>query len=271
MKRLACLVLTLMLAAACGAPFPVQAAEIRPVGAVIGTDKAGVEIRRVRVAGADIGYKLLGQGEPLVLICGLNMTMDRWPQEVPAALGQKRQLILFDNRGMGSSTADATPFSYPLFAADVLGLMDALGVQSADVLGFSMGSTITQQLVLNHPERVKKAIIHATTIDGAPVAKGLSQRGLTDPIVLRQLEASAAWKTPLDKLPGVTNQVLLLVGTADPVVGAESSKVIAAAIPGAWLVQIKNATHGLILEAPEAFTKIVLNFLDVDATVPPRK
>lgn len=263
----AVLPLLLLLVFASGA----LAGGIAPVGKEVGTDAQGNVIRLARVNGVDIAYKLLGAGEPLVLIPGLNMTMDRWPQSVLETLGARRQLILLDNRGMGRSTADATPFSYRLLASDVVGLLDALGVKKADVLGFSMGSTITQQLLLSYPDRFGKAIIHATTTDGGPVAKGLSARAFTDPIVLRQLAMSADWKTPMDRLPAISNQVLLLVGTADPVVGADSSKAIAAAIPGAWLVQFKNASHGLILEAPDGFAKVVATFLDVDATVAPRK
>jgi pimeloyl-ACP methyl ester carboxylesterase len=61
------------------------------------------------------------------------------------------------------------------------------------------------------------------------------------------MEASALWKTPLDKLPIITNQVMIVVGTSDTVVGVESSKTIASAIPGAWLVQFKKGTHNYIL------------------------
>jgi pimeloyl-ACP methyl ester carboxylesterase len=71
----------------------------------------------------------------------------------------------------------------------------------------------------------------------------------------------------LDKLPLITNQVMIVVGTSDAVVGVESSKMIATAIPGAWLVQFKNATHPLIFEAPAEFAKIVLTFLDINETV----
>ena len=88
-----------------------------------------------------------------------------------------------------------------------------------------------------------------------------------DPPVQRQLEATTHWKTPLDKLPLITNQVMLLVGTSDTVAGVESSKTLASAIPGAWLVQFKNATHFLIYEAPTEFAKIVLTFLDINETV----
>ena len=60
---------------------------------------------------------------------------------------------------------------------------------------------------------------------------------------------------------------MLIVGTSDTVVGIESSKTIASAIPGAWLVQFKQATHNLIFEAPAEFVKIVLTFLDINETV----
>jgi len=86
-------------------------------------------------------------------------------------------------------------------------------------------------------------------------------------VVLRQLEATTHWQTALDKLPLIANQVLLLVGTADTVVGIESSKTIAAAIPGAWLAQFKNGTHHLIYEAPAEFFRLVLTFLEMNETV----
>ena len=89
-----------------------------------------------------------------------------------------------------------------------------------------------------------------------------------DPTIAKQLQAAMAWKTPLDKMPGITNQVMLLVGTADTVVGTESSKVLARLIPGAWLVQFKGGTHKLQFEAPTAFARIVLTFLAMDETVP---
>jgi pimeloyl-ACP methyl ester carboxylesterase len=60
---------------------------------------------------------------------------------------------------------------------------------------------------------------------------------------------------------------MLVVGTSDTVVGVESSKTIASAIPGAWLVQFKKGTHNYIFEAPAEFAKIVLTLLDMNQTV----
>ncbi|WP_322514892.1 alpha/beta hydrolase [Rhodopseudomonas palustris] len=240
---------------------------IAPAGKPIGQDGGGHTIYQVNANGISIGYKLIGSGAPMVMIMGLGGTAENWPPKVVAALSQRYQLILPDNRGMGHTTANATTFSYPLFAADVIGLLDALGVKHTHVLGYSMGSTITQQLLLQYPDRFNKALIHATSTDGSNVAKALHGRVPADPIVARQVEATTHWKTPLDKLPAIPNQVMLVVGTADDVVGTDSSKTLAAAIPGAWLVQFKGATHHLMYETPEGFSAAALTFFDTDETV----
>lgn len=240
---------------------------IQPVGNKIGTDSQGRAIYQVSANGINIGYKLIGSGQPLVMIIGLGANMENWPNEVIDQLSEKYQLILLDNRGMGKSTANDTKFDYKLFADDVIGLLDALGVDKTNVLGFSMGSAITQELLLTYPQRFNKAIIYATTIDGSNTAKVLQGKVPDNQIVQRQIEATTHWKTPLNKLPLITNQVMLMVGTSDTIVGIESSKTLAAAIPGAWLVQFKNATHFLVKEAPAEFAKTVLNFLEVNETV----
>ncbi len=249
--------------------------QIRPVGGKIGEDKQGAAIYQVPANGIKIGYKLVGSGEPLVLIPGLANTMDVWPTEIVDTLAKKYQLIMLDNRGMGHTSTSDVPFTYKLFADDVIGLLDVLGVQKTNVLGFSMGSTITQKLLLEYPQRFTKAIIYATSTDGSLVAGSIESRLHSDPAlkqkinptVLRQIEATTHWKSPLDRMPLITSQVMLLVGTSDAVVGGESSKTLAAAIPGAWLIQFKNGTHGVMRELPSEFSRIVLTFLEMNETV----
>jgi pimeloyl-ACP methyl ester carboxylesterase len=269
MKKTATLFASLLILLAIGV-FSVSAQQIQPSGKAIGSDKQGNAVYQVTANGIDIGYKLIGSGEPLVMIMGLGGTMDNWPQEIIEALSKKYQLIMLDNRGMGYTKTNETMFTYKLFADDVIGLLDALKIKKTNVLGYSMGSTITQKLLLQYPQRFNKAIIHATSTDGSNVVaafKGKSKPADVPPTVLRQLEATTHWKTPVDKLPLITNQVMLVVGTADTVVGTESSKTIASAIPGAWLVQFKKATHSLIFEAPKEFARVVLTFLDINETV----
>jgi len=135
------------------------------------------------------------------------------------------------------------------------------------VLGFSMGSAITQKLLLDYPQRFHKAVIYATTTDGSKVAALAKGKNVDNPIVQRQIEATAEWKTPLDKVPLITQQVLLVVGTNDKVVGPAGSKTLATLIPGAWLAQFKGGGHPLMHEAPGAFTKAVLTFLEINENV----
>ena len=185
----------------------VSAQNIQPSGKKIGADKQGNAIYQVSANGIKIGYKLIGSGESLVMIMGLGGRMDQWPREVIEALSKKYQLIILDNRGMGYTTTNDVTFTYKLFADDVIGLLNALKVKKANVLGFSMGSTIGQELLLGYPRRFNKAIIYATSTDGSNAAKALKGKTPDDPTVLRQIEAATHWKTPLDKLPLITNQV----------------------------------------------------------------
>jgi pimeloyl-ACP methyl ester carboxylesterase len=254
--------------AASGQPPAAQlSSAITPRGEKVAVDEQGRAIYQVKANGIKIGYKLAGAGEPLVLIPGLGNTMEVWPRQLLEGLSRKYQLIILDNRGMGYSTANGTPFTYRLFAEDVISLLDTLGVKKTNVLGFSMGSAVTQKLLLDYPQRFNKAVIYATTTDGSKVAALAKGKKVDNPIVQRQLEATARWRTPLDKLPLITQQVLLVVGTNDKVVGPAGSKTLATQIPGAWLAQFKGGGHPLMREAPGQFTKTVLTFLEINATV----
>ena len=248
-----------------------MAEPIAPAGKAIAQDQRGNTIYQVRSNGIDMAYKLLGSGEPLVMIPGLGNTMDRWPAKIVEAFSDKYQLIVLDNRGMGLSTSNDEAFSYQLFADDVIGLMNTLGVKKANVLGYSMGSTITQKLLLEYPQRFNKAIIHATSTDGSQVAKALNGKLPEQATIRRQIEATIPWRSPLERMSSINNPVLFVVGTADTTVGIESSKTLASAVPAAWLVQFRNATHHLMDEFPDEFIKVVLGFLDTNATLASQK
>lgn len=123
-------------------------------------------VEKVRVGDIDIAYRLIGEGHPLVLIQGLTGTLDWWDPEFVDALSRRYQVLLFDNRGAGRSDAPDGEWSVPQMAEDTLGLMDALGIESAHVLGYSMGGMIAQELALLHPERVDKLVLCVTFCGG---------------------------------------------------------------------------------------------------------
>jgi pimeloyl-ACP methyl ester carboxylesterase len=124
------------------------------------------QVRTIRVDDIEVAYRDFGQGEPLLLITGYGSTMDLWPERVLSNLSSKNRVIVFDNRGMGCTTASDKPFSMELFADDTAGLMDALNISRADVLGWSMGADVAQELALRHPGKVDRLILYAGSCGG---------------------------------------------------------------------------------------------------------
>ncbi|MBN2734630.1 MAG: alpha/beta hydrolase [Methanomicrobiaceae archaeon] len=126
-----------------------------------------IPVRTVRVDDIEIAYKEFGAGEPLIFITGYKSTMDLWPPEVLLNLSSKYHVIIFDNRGMGLTTSSDKPFSLELFADDTAGLIDALNISRANVLGWSMGADISQELAIRHPDKVGRLILYAGSIGGS--------------------------------------------------------------------------------------------------------
>ena len=113
-------------------------------------------------------YDTHGQGAPLLLISGLGYGGWVWQKQTPA-FASHFQAITFDNRGVGQSDKPDVPYTVPLLAADALGVLDALNVEKAHVLGASLGGMVALQLALDHPARVDRLILCATTFGGPNV------------------------------------------------------------------------------------------------------
>ncbi len=115
--------------------------------------------------GIEIYYEIHGDGFPLVLIAGLGYPAWEWHRMTPY-LSSHFQVIAFDNRGVGQTEKSAGPYTAQLLAADTAGLLDALGIQKAAVLGHSMGGFIAQALALDFPHKVSKLILASTNFGG---------------------------------------------------------------------------------------------------------
>jgi 3-oxoadipate enol-lactonase len=120
---------------------------------------------KARVGDLEIAYDINGQGEPLVLIGGFGMVKEMWAAQVQGLSGKFR-VIAFDNRGIGESTVTEPGFTIADMAADVAGLMDALGIDRAHIFGVSMGGLISQTLALDHSSRVRKVVLGCTSHGG---------------------------------------------------------------------------------------------------------
>jgi 3-oxoadipate enol-lactonase len=116
---------------------------------------------KVRVNGIEVNYVEAGRGEVLLLIMGFGGDHLAWAFQMPA-FAQRYRVIAFDNRGAGQSDAPDVPYTTRMMAEDAVGLLDALRIERAHVLGVSMGGMIAQELALNHPERVRSLQLHCT-------------------------------------------------------------------------------------------------------------
>ncbi len=117
-------------------------------------------------AGTELYYERAGEGEPMLLIQGMSATHLAWGEEFRRALEPSFETIVFDNRGMGRSGRAELPFGIAEMAADAVGLLDALEIDSAHVVGISMGGAIAQELALAQPARVRTLTLGATFCGG---------------------------------------------------------------------------------------------------------
>jgi len=125
--------------------------------------------QNITVGDISMAYKQIGKtdGKPIILITGAGATMDMWnPLLIENLISANYKVIIFENRGVGQSTVGTKEFSINQFANDTLGLLDALKISKADVLGWSLGGFIAQQLALTHPDKVDNLILYATSCGG---------------------------------------------------------------------------------------------------------
>lgn len=127
--------------------------------------KIDSNVTTVEANGIAIAYDRRGQGPSLVMIAGVGYGGWVFHQQLPA-LASHFDVLTFDNRGVGDSDKPDEPYSIDLFARDTLGLMDALEIDRAHVLGVSQGGMTALQMALNAPDRVDRLVLCATTHGG---------------------------------------------------------------------------------------------------------
>jgi len=115
----------------------------------------------VRVGDIEMYYEQHGSGEPLLLVMGLAADSTAWMFQVPDFAARYRTIV-FDNRGVGRSSKPSGPYSIHQMADDAAGLLDALDIARAHVVGVSMGGMIAQELALRHPKRVRGLVLGCT-------------------------------------------------------------------------------------------------------------
>ncbi len=131
---------------------------------------SGLPNKLVRAAnGVEYAYRDTGGGEggvPLVLLQHFRGNLDNWDPALIDALASQRRVIAFDNAGVGKSNG-ATPNTVEQMAADAISFLDAMEFDRVDLLGFSIGSFVAQQIVLTRPASVRNLILASAAPKGA--------------------------------------------------------------------------------------------------------
>jgi 3-oxoadipate enol-lactonase len=123
-------------------------------------------VPKVALPGTELHYERAGAGEPLLLIQGMSANHLAWGPRFASLLRRDFDLIAFDNRGIGLSRPVTEAFSIAEMAADTAALLDALEIESAHVLGISMGGMIAQELALAAPEKLRSLTLGCTYCGG---------------------------------------------------------------------------------------------------------
>jgi 3-oxoadipate enol-lactonase len=131
----------------------------------------------------ELSYQRSGSGPPLLLIMGMGGTFSHWGEQFLAPLRDGFDVIAYDHRGVGQSSRMEAPFTIAQLATDAAGLLAALEIESAHVLGISMGGMVAQELALEHPQRVRTLALGCTYCGG----EGSSLA--TPPVAQRLVEA----------------------------------------------------------------------------------
>ncbi len=154
-------------AAATVALFPIAGSAQGTTASAAGSAQLG-PVQHIHVNGMDVGYRVGGRGPWLVMVIGRGATMAEWdPQLIAQIIGDHR-ILVFDNRGIGTTNNPSREtLSIQQMAQDTLGLTTALHINRFDLMGWSMGTYISQQTTLDAPSRVRKLILCAADAGGS--------------------------------------------------------------------------------------------------------
>jgi len=245
-------------------------------------------------------YEVAGAGQPVVLIHGLGSSTRDWEAQVPE-LAQAYQVITLDLRGHGRSDKPAGPYQIPMFAADLAGLLGALGVASAHVVGLSLGGCVAFQFTLDYPSMVRSLTLVNTAPGpgGAPeqfereiarrvgIVQQMGMRAMgqaLSPNLFPKPEQAALRATFVERWAendpqayiaatrsmlnwDVTDHLssitcpVLVIGSDQDYSPVSAKEAYRQLMPNARLAVIPNAHHAVPMERPEAFNPLLMQFL----------
>ena len=239
----------------------------------------------VDVAGLRTYYEVLGEGDPLVLLHGGLVTVETFDALTPA-LAAKYKVYLPERRAHGRTPDVEGPITYENMAQDTIAFLEALGIESAHLAGWSDGALVALIVALRRPERVRKLVYigQNLTPDGVrpeavPMLLGMTRE--TAPPIFEQMYAAVSPDGPdhfgvvfdkittmfktdpgvaMSELKGVEAPTLVLLGD-DDLISVEYGAEMQRTLPTAQLAVVPGASHALPMEKPDLVTRLILDFL----------
>lgn len=284
------LTMAFMLGSAFGSGAPAVLAQeatpaaLTPPQDLLPADADKGEGQTVEINGVDIYYEVYGEGngDPVLLLHGGLSNGDHFVNQIPV-LAKDHEVIVMDSRGHGRSSFNDTPISYSVMASDVLGLMDHLKIEKADIVGWSDGGIIGLEIALTHPERLNKVVAYGANYDPSGVRLDIGTNEHFNAYIERASQEyqenspaperwdeflnniSTMWATEPnyteEQLQGITTPFLILDGEEEEAIDLNQTKLMALLIPGAKLELMPGTGHFAMFEQPEEFNRIVLDFL----------
>jgi pimeloyl-ACP methyl ester carboxylesterase len=243
------------------------------------------EGQTAEINGVDIYYKVYGEGndDPILLLHGGLSNGDHFSAIIPALVDAGHEVITMDSRGHGHSSFDDAQISYAQMAQDVLGLMDHLEIDKADIVGWSDGGIIGLEIALTQPKRLNKVVAYGANYDPTGVRLDIGTNDYFNAYIERAFEeyqqnspAPEKWDAFLanignmwatqpnytdEQLTTITTPFLILDGAQEEAIDLNQTKLMALLIPGAELMIMPDTGHFALFEQPEEFTQIVLDYL----------
>jgi Predicted hydrolases or acyltransferases (alpha/beta hydrolase superfamily) len=240
---------------------------------------ANTPVQYKDVNGVRLAYWEWGSGEPVLLIEGFasqvandSTTSAPWNETFLSILSSKYHVYAYDHRGMGYSSMNNVTPTIPIYADDAAGLIKALGYDSMNVYGESMGSSTAQQLVITHPELVRKLVLDSNSYNAnIPQCQVLhstlievSNDTTASPGLRAEANANLAFNGTWNGLAGINKTVMLVVGTGDVITPQAVSVQMAGQINGSWLVRFQGLPHIGNRNAPVQYGENAVYFLDTN-------
>ena len=226
----------------------------------------------IQVNDIQMYYEMCGEGEPLVLILGLANDVSE-VETIIGWLAQRYQVLAFDNRGAGRTDKPDAPYSIEMMANDTAGLMNAVGVEHANILGISLGGRIALSLALRHPKSVDKLVLVSTSarvlprgwrfrilglISSAPILRGKYPQPRY--AFIRQRDASTMFSCT-DKLPEIQAPTVIMHGKNDKTAPYALAEEMHAGIYGSQLLSFAGGHIFFLFRERQRFLDAVADFL----------